>query len=163
MPDLSSVPGRASVGVAPSTHDRAAVHEHAVHAGRAGEEPRRPAREVLDQAHLVGADGLGVEHDEVGMEALGDDAPVAQPEQLGRRLRDEVDGLLDRDELAAADHVGEEDGGVRRAAHAVEVRAGVGAADEDVRVAPQRRPACFHESLVVVRRASATGPCAARR
>src|SRR5918995_544912 len=123
-------------GRRPVDDDRSTVHEHALHAGRAGEQPRRAPGQILDETHLVGADGLGIEHDEVGVEALTHQTPVAQPEQLRRRLRDEVDGFLHRNELAAADHVGEEHGRIRGAAHAVEVRAGVGPADEDVRVPP---------------------------
>src|SRR5215216_2900257 len=136
-------------GRRPVDDDRAAVHEHAVHAGGSGEQARRTPGEVLDQAHFVGADGLRVEHDEVGVESLAHHAPVPQPEQFRRRLRDEVNGFLHRDELAAADHVGAEDGRVRRAAHAVEVRAGIRPADEHVRVAP-RVGAHLPRVLVVV-------------
>ena len=52
--------------------------------------------------------------------------------------RHHVHGLLHRDELAAAQAVAEEGGRVVGAAHAVEVGAGVGAADHGPRVAPDR-------------------------
>ena len=85
---------------------------------------------------VLGADGLGVEDDEVGVEALGDAAPVAQPEQPGGHVGHELHGPLERHQLAAAQGVAEEPGGVRRAAHAVEVRAGVGAAEHGALVGP---------------------------
>ena len=48
------------------------------------------AGEVLDEVHLARADRLGVEQHDVGVGALAQHAPVAQSEQLGRRLGDEV-------------------------------------------------------------------------
>ena len=52
-------------------------------------------------------------------------------------LRHQLHAPLERDELAAAQAVAEELRRVRRAAHAVEVRAGVGAADHHERVVPR--------------------------
>ena len=91
-----------------------------------------------------------------------DDAAVAQPEERRRRLGDQLHRPLERHEPAAAQRVGEEPRRVGRAAHPVEVRAGVGAAEEDVVGSPT--PPCAAPSSPRRRRSgAATGPCAARR
>ena len=85
----------------------------------------------------VGADGLGIEHHDVGLIALGQPTASTEPEQARRLVGDHLHRDLDRHELPAAEHVTEEPRGVRRAAHAVEVRAGIAAADHRPRVLPR--------------------------
>src|SRR5437899_350829 len=49
--------------------DRTPVHEHAVYAGRTGEEPSGAPGQVVDEGGVVGGHGLGIEHDHVGVVA----------------------------------------------------------------------------------------------
>ena len=104
-----------------------------------------------DERGVVGADGVGVEHHDVGDRALAQHAAVAQPEQRRRRARDELHRPLERDQLATAEAVGEEARGVGRAAHAVEVGAGVGAADHRPRVVPHLAAQVPRRAVVVLR------------
>ena len=85
-----------------------------------------------------------------------------RPNSCAGHLRHQLHAAFERDELAAAQRVAEERRRVRRAAHAVEVRAGVGAADHHERVVP-RLGAHLPRLQVAVGRAAATGSCAGRR
>ena len=78
------MPGVAPVASPSSTMARA-VDEHPLDADRAGGEARGVAGQVGDQVAVLGADGRGVEHDDVGDRALAEHAAVAQAEQRGRR------------------------------------------------------------------------------
>ena len=73
---------------------------------------------------------------EVGRPAGLDAAALAQAVEASGDVGDPVDGLLQRDHAELADAVGQQRGAVDRAAHHVEVGAGVGSADDGARVAP---------------------------
>jgi hypothetical protein len=89
-------------------------------------------------AHALGlvADGVGIEQHEVGVEAGRDAPPVAHAVQPGGDVGDPVDRLLEREHAVLAHAVGQQRRAVDRAAHHVEVRAGVGAADQRPGVTP---------------------------
>ena len=89
-------------------------------------------------------------------------AAVAQPEQRRRRAGDELHRALERHQLTAAQAVGEEARGVGRAAHAVEVRTGVGAADHRPRVVPHLAAQLPRRAVVVLRHRP-RARCAGRR
>ena len=105
---------------------------------RAGDRGGRAAGKVVDQGRAVGGDGRRVEHDEVGRVALAHQAAVPQAEERRGLCRHHLHGLLERHQLAAAEHVAEERGGVVGAAHPVEVGTGVGAAEHRTGVGPDR-------------------------
>ena len=98
-PLRSRVPVRASVSGAVADDGRA-VHEDVVDAVGLGVEPAGAAGQVHAHAHVVAADGLGVEHDDVGLPPLLEPAPLAQAVELRGRVGDEVDRLLERQQLA---------------------------------------------------------------
>ena len=139
-PERTTVPGQVAGGLAVDD-GRDAADEHSRHADRAGEEAAGAAGQVVDHLDSPASTDLGVEHDQVGVGAFGDGAAVAQAEQARRAPGSSCcTATLDRGELAAAEAVADEPGGVRRPAHAVEVRAGVGAADHDRGVLPRLAP-----------------------
>ena len=127
-----------------------------------GEEAGRLSGEVMDQAGRLGGDGLGIEDEQVSGVTLLDQAAVAQAEEGGGLGRHHVHRLLDRNQLAAAQAVVEERGGVVGATHAVEVGPGVGAADHG----PRDRSRWRRASTTCSRRRRpcwATAPCGDRR
>ena len=134
-PVRSRVPLRSSVS-APSRTIGRAVHEDVVDAVGLGVEPTGAAGQVHAHAHVVAADGLGVEHDDVGLPPLLDPAALAQAVELRGRVGDEVDRLLERQHLALAHRLAQHLGGVVERRQQVEVGAGVGRADQRARVAP---------------------------
>ena len=105
---------------------------------RAGGEPGRVAGQVVHEGGVLGADGR---RGRTPRGRRGSPRPSrprsVQAEQLGGLVGDHLHGALERRELAAAQAVAEEAGRVRRAAHAVEVGAGVGAAEHGSAVVPQ--------------------------
>ena len=93
--------GGAPVGL-PSATIVGAVHDHAVHADRVGEEPRRCRRADRRRSFTSPvATVSGSKQHEVGVEALAQLAAVAQAEQLRGRLRHQLHAPFERDELAA--------------------------------------------------------------
>ena len=114
--------------------------------GLVGGEALGAGREVVDPAQRAGGDGVGVEHDEVGGEALADDAAAGEAEQLGLHLGQLVHGLLDRQHALLAHPVAEQVGGQRGVAQLADVGAGVGQAERAAVLLEQRA----HAVLVVV-------------
>ncbi len=78
--------------------DGLAAHDHLLDADRLGVEAQRAAGQVVAFLGGLAGDGVGVEHHEVGVRALGDAAPVAQPEQVGRDAGHLADALLEREQ-----------------------------------------------------------------
>ena len=85
-PERSRVPVRASVS-APSRTMGGAVHEDVLDAVGLGVEPAGAAGQVHAHAHVVAADRVGVEHDDVGLPPLLEPAPLAQAVELRRACR----------------------------------------------------------------------------
>ena len=136
--ERSTVPGRASVAT-PSIDDRGAVDDHALHADRVGEQaadvpPGRSSTSFTSPVSTVS----GIEHERGRRGCPRATSPRSRrPNSSAGHLRHQLHAAFHRHELAAAEAVAEELRGVRRAAHAVEVRAGVGAADHHERVVPR--------------------------
>ena len=133
------VPGVAPVGCAVDDDDHA-VDEHPLDAVRAGGQARRVAGQVGDERGVVGTDGRRGRTPRRRRSR----PRAARPGRGGRtatpaRCVISCTACSTRNQLAAAEAVGEEARRVGRAAHAVEVGAGVGAADHRPRVVPQRR------------------------
>ncbi len=117
--------------------DRRAVHDHAVHADRVGEEPAVPPGRSSTSCTSPVATVSGSNITTSAWTPSRSSPRSRRPNSCAGRLRHQLHAPLERDELTAAQRVGEERRGVRRAAHAVEVRAGVGAADHHERVVPR--------------------------
>ena len=101
-----------------------------------GVQPRRPTRKVCACPHRTGSDRRRVEEDEVGVGAVADRAAAAQP-VVGRGYgRDLVDRLLEAEQTAIAYGVPEQRCRCDSTAHHVEVRSGIGAADDRAHVTP---------------------------
>ena len=109
-------------------------------ADRLGVEPERATGQVVALLGRLAGDRVGVEHDEVGVRALGDATAVAQAEQVGRDAGHLAHRLLEREQRPVAHELAEHDRRVVGVAHDVDVRAGVGPAEHDALVAPDLAP-----------------------
>ena len=108
---------------------------------RAGVEAGRVAGQVVDQARRLGVDrGSGSKTKRSAAKPSRTRPRSRRPKSAAGCAVIMCTACLDGDQLAAAQAVGQEGGRVARAAHAVEVRAGVGAADHGPRVAPDGGP-----------------------
>ena len=140
-PERRTVPASSPVSGRRRRRSRAATITCSI-ADRLGVEALAAAGQVVarDRAGPT-VDGRGVEHDEVGVPALGDAAPVAQAVAGAPARRSSgctASSSVNRP--AVADRVAEHDRRVVGVAHEVEVRAGVGAAEHDPVVAPDLGP-----------------------
>ena len=115
------------LAVDPGVHDALARRDQPV--GAAGE--------VADPLERAGADRVGIERDEVGVEARLDAAPSVDPEHVGRVTGQPPDRLLQREHAEVAAPVAEQPGRVVRVAELAGVRAGVGQPEQQVRVLQQ--------------------------
>ena len=106
-----------------------------MHAARLGDDAARAAGQVVVGALADGPTVRGSKHTRSANAPGRDAAAVAQAVEAGRLVGEQAHGLLER-EVAVAHRVADHERGVRGAAHHVEVRAGVGAADHRPRVAP---------------------------
>ena len=139
-PDRSTVPGRAPVASpsttvsTPLTYTRSTPIDAATMRGA-------PSGQVAHERGRLAADRVGIEHDEIGERAFDERAAVAQPRTARAAFPVMAWTAHSSDtSCAAAQRVGEELRGIRAAAHAVEVRTGVAAAEEHVGVVPERAP-----------------------
>ena len=151
-PERSTVPGVAPVAL-PSRRSAVPFTSTRTTPTRAGGEARGVAGQVARPAWRPRSRRCsGSNTTRSAIAALAEHAAVAQAEQLGRRLGDELHRPLERARAAAAEAVAEEAGGVGRAAHAVEVGAGVGAAEHGAAGRPTPRRRSSQRRAVVVLR-----------
>ena len=121
-------------------HGGDAVDHHPPHPGGVGPQALAVAGQVGHQLGLGGAHLVGIEQHDVGVKALGDAAPALEAEQPGGGLGQMADGVLEGGELPAPQAVVDPRGGVAGAGHAVEMGAGVAAADHHRRMLPGLGP-----------------------
>ena len=148
-PERSTVPGMAPVASPSRTVSTPLTNTWCTPVDPAVRRTAPPGRSSTSRAGSAPTVS-GIEDHEVGPRPDGDPPSVAQAEQARRLAGERVDRLLERHEPPAAQAVRQELGRVRTAAHAIEVRAGVGPGEQHVVVVPHPGPQ--RPGLVVVAR-----------
>ena len=92
---------------------------------------------TLGERRAVGHGGR-VEHHQIGVEPLGDPAPMAQAVVAGGAGGHHLDGLLHREQAPVADHLAQHHRRIVAVAHQVEVGAGVRATQHHPPIPPYR-------------------------
>src|SRR5215207_155161 len=157
------VPTRAEEGAGTISREHASgrdlgpVDEHVLDALGLGVQPARARGQVMAGVDGPGRDAVLVEQHEVGVPALGDPAAIADAVETRLDVGEQVDGLLERQQLIGPAGCEERRGVAERREH-VEVRAGVGRAHDDARIAPRFGPQPPRLGVVASRRGREHGP-----